>query len=59
MDDATRRLLLRTVLGSFEEYMRYEGEKRRWTDMVLLQARNVAKYLRGEAAAYEGFYLRW
>jgi len=59
MDDATRRLLLRTVLGSFEEYMRYEGEKRRWTDMILLQARNVAKYLRGEAAAYEGFYLRW
>ena len=47
------------VLESFEEYMRYKGEKRRWTDMILLQARNVAKYLRGEAATYEGFYLRW
>jgi len=59
MNDATRRLLLRTVLKSFEEYVRYEDEKRRWTDMILLQARNVAKYLRGEAAAYEGFCLRW
>lgn len=59
MDDATRRLLLKTVLGRFERYMRYRGEKRRWTDMILLQARGVAKFLRGEVAEYEGFYLRW
>jgi CRISPR-associated protein Cas1 len=59
MDDAARKLLLRTVLDRFERYMRYRGEKRRWTDMILFQARLVAKFLRGEAAAYEGFYLRW
>jgi CRISPR-associated protein Cas1 len=59
MDDATRKLLLKTVLERFERYMRYKGEKRRWTDMILLQARKIAKFLRGETATYEGFYLRW
>ncbi len=59
MDDATRKLLLKTVLGRFEMYMRYQGEKRRWTDMILLQARKVAKFLRGETSIYEGFFLRW
>jgi len=59
MGDSTRKLLLRTVLGRFEHYMRYGGERRRWTDTILLQAREVAKYLRGEAPGYEGFRLRW
>ncbi len=59
MDDATRKLLLETVLKRFEKYMRYKGEKRRWTDMILVQAREVAKFLRGETARYEGFYFRW
>jgi len=59
MGDSARKLLLKTVLGRFEKYMRYEGERRRWTDMILLQAREVAKYLRGETSSYEGFRLRW
>lgn len=59
MDGAARRLLLKSVLRRFESYMRYRGEKRRWTDMILVQARKIAKFLRGEAATYEGFYLRW
>jgi len=59
MDDRARKLVLREVLGRFEKYMRYGDEKRRWSDMILLQARDVGKYLRGESQRYEGFYLRW
>ena len=59
MSDPARKLLLKTVLGRFEKYMRYKDERRRWTDMILFQAREVAKFLRGETASYEGFYLRW
>jgi len=59
MGDSTRKLLLKTVLEHFEKYVRYRDEQRRWTDMILLQARDVASYLRGELTRYEGFYLRW
>jgi len=59
MDDKVRKLVLKEVLGRFEEYMRYGDEKRRWTDMILFQAREIGKYLRGESPKYEGFYLRW
>jgi CRISPR-associated protein Cas1 len=59
MGDSTRKLLLRTVLEHFEKYMRYKDEQRRWTDMILMQARDLASYLRGESSRYEGFYLRW
>lgn len=59
MGDSARKLLLKTVLERFERYMRYRGERRRWTDMILLQAREIAKFLRGETAQYEGFRLRW
>jgi len=59
MDDSVRKKMLKEVLGRFEVYVRHGDEKRRWTDVILLQARNVAKYLRGEASAYEGFYFRW
>jgi hypothetical protein len=54
-----RKLLLKTVLGRFEEQLRHKDELRRWTDTVLLQARNVAAYLRGDKPSYEGFSLRW
>jgi len=59
MNDGTRKLLLKTVLGRFEEQMRYREEQRKWTDMILLQAREVAAYLRGDRPSYEGFSLRW
>lgn len=59
MNDKARKLLLKNVLGHFEEQLRNRDELRRWTDTILLQARNVAAYLRGDAPAYEGFSLRW
>lgn len=59
MNDRVRKLLLKTVLGRFEEQLRYRDEKRRWTDTILLQARDVAAYLRGDKPSYEGFSLRW
>lgn len=59
MSDGVRKRLLRAVLERFERYVRHRGERRRWTDIILLQARGVAKYLRGEASSYEGFYFRW
>ncbi len=59
MGDGTRKLLLKAVLERFEEQVRYREESRKWTDMILLQARSLAGYLRGEQGQYEGFYLRW
>lgn len=59
MENKVRKKLLKTVLARFERYVRHRGEKRRWTDLILLQARGVAKYLRGEVSSYEGFYFRW
>jgi CRISPR-associated protein Cas1 len=59
MSDAVRRTLLRLILGKFEDYLRYKGVKLRWADLILSQARNIAKYLRGEIERYECFYLRW
>jgi len=59
MSDASRRALLKEVIGKFEEYLRYKGVKLRWTDLILTQARNIAKYVRGETRKYESFYLRW
>jgi CRISPR-associated protein Cas1 len=59
MNDASRKKLLSEVIGKFEQYLRYRGVKLRWADLVLTQARNIAKYVRGETGQYEGFYLRW
>jgi len=59
MGDRTRKHLLKTVLERFEEQVRYRDESRKWADMILFQARNLAGYLRGEQTDYEGFYLRW
>lgn len=59
MDDAVRKTVLKEVLNRFEDYVRHRDEKRRWTDIILLQARDLAKFLRGESSSYEGFYFRW
>jgi CRISPR-associated protein Cas1 len=59
MDDKARRALLMELLGKLEEYIAYGDGKARWCDLILNQAREIGKYLRGEAATYEGFWLRW
>ena len=56
---AARRRLVEELEGGFEEYVRHRDVKVRWTDLILGQAVEVAKFLRGELKEYEGFYLRW
>ncbi len=57
-EDLRRRLVVK-VLDKFERYQWYRGCRRRWCDIVHMQAVEVAKYLRGEVGRYDGFYLRW
>lgn len=59
LSDSARKKLLSEVLGKFEDYVRVENERMRWCDLIVKQAREIAKYLREEVRAYEGFYLRW
>jgi len=59
LSDKARKLLIQEIVGRFEEYVRVEDIKIRWCDLILRQAREVAKYLRKETTKYEGFYLRW
>ncbi len=54
-----KRHLIEDVEGTFEEYVRHGDVKTRWSDLVLSQAVEVAKFLRGESERYEGFYQRW
>lgn len=59
LNDKARKTIVTEVLGRFEEYVVVGDEKVRWCDVILNQARNVGKYLRGESTKYEGFWLRW
>lgn len=59
LSDEVRRSLLKELLSKMEEYMTFRDEKIKWCDLILLQARAVAQYLRGEIGEYHGFYLRW
>ena len=59
LSNDARRNLLREVLGKLEEFTTRGDEKIKWCDLITSQARNVAKYLRGEISFYEPYYLRW
>lgn len=58
INDNLRRLLLRELLGKLESSITYQDKQLQWSNLILKQARSVAKYLRGESS-YNGFYLRW
>jgi CRISPR-associated protein Cas1 len=59
LGDKARRTLLKEILERFEDYIAVNEEKMRWSDLMLNQARNIGKFLRGEIPKYEGFWLRW
>ena len=59
LSDNARKTLIKEIVGKFEEYLQYKDEKMRWCDLIVRQAREVAKYLRNEISVYEGIYLRW
>ncbi len=59
LGDQARHKLITEVLERLEEYVVLEEEKVRWSDVILRQARNIGRFLRGELNEYEGFWLRW
>jgi len=58
LSDKSRKLLISNVLERFESDVRVGNIKIKWADSILKQARQVAKFLRGEDD-YKGFFLRW
>ena len=58
MEKSMRRLLLREILTRLEDFVRIENRKIAWCNVMLKQARNMAKFLRGQDS-YTGFSLRW
>jgi CRISPR-associated protein Cas1 len=58
MDKQVRVLLLKELLGRFEDFVRLESKKIAWCNVMLLQARRMAQFLQGKGS-YSGFYLRW
>jgi CRISPR-associated protein Cas1 len=59
MRDEVRRFYLEQVLGELASEVRYGERKFTWSELILYQARQLAKFLRGELASYEGFWQRW
>lgn len=59
MKDSVRRFYLQQQLESLAEEIRLEERRLAWADAILLQARKLAKFLRGEAEHYDGFWQRW
>lgn len=59
LPDDVRKLTISEILTKMEEYVTYKEVRMKWCDLILYQARNVAKFLRGEKNDYKGFYLRW
>jgi CRISPR-associated protein Cas1 len=59
LKDQARREVLEKLLEKLESEVRYKEMKLRFSDLILYQARQLAKFLRGEIKAYEGFWLRW
>lgn len=59
LNNSSRRGLLRDILEKFEDTTTIGDVKMRWCDLIVSQARSVAKFLRGESSTYEPYYLRW
>jgi CRISPR-associated protein Cas1 len=59
LKDQARREVLVRLLEKLESEVRYREMRIRWSDLILYQARLLAKFLRGEVERYEGFWLRW
>ena len=53
-----RRLVIERLETTMEKPSRYRNEVRKIKDIMLMQARAVASYVRGERDLYEPFVLR-
>ncbi len=58
LNDRARRTLLLEILKRFDSRTQYEGRNIAYSSIILLQARKIVSYLRGEGR-YEGFFQRW
>jgi CRISPR-associated protein Cas1 len=59
MRDDVRKLFLGEVLQKLEDEVRVGEMRLSWSELILHQARQLAKFLRGEVSSYEGFWQRW
>jgi len=59
MNDDLRKLVLSKILEKLESHINYKDRKIKWCDLMVEQARNIAKFLRKEVSSYESFFLRW
>jgi len=58
LSDKSRKLLISKILEKFESYIRVKNIRIKWSDLIIKQARQIAKFLR-EEDEYNGFFLRW
>lgn len=58
LSDKSRKLLIYKILEKFESYIRVKNTKIKWSDLIIKQARQIAKFLNGKDE-YNGFFLRW
>ncbi len=60
LDDATRRELAAKIVARIEESgERYEGRRHTLREIIQMQARHIATFVRGDAPAYHGFVAKW
>lgn len=59
LSDDVRKSLIKKILQKMEDHVKWKNRNVRWCDLVLKQARDVGKYLRGETNKHTCFYLRW
>jgi len=59
MSEATRKGFAGRVLEHLETGMRYEGQRRPLRQIIQIQARRLAGFLRGEREGYEPYKAEW
>jgi len=58
LSDKARRTLIASILDRLDSRTQYEGRNLTYSSIILLQARGVVSFLRGERR-YQGFFQRW
>ncbi|RLI71913.1 CRISPR-associated endonuclease Cas1 [Archaeoglobales archaeon] len=59
LKDSARKKLLSELIEKLDSKTQYEGKNYSYSTIMLLQARKIATFLRGERRRYSGFTQRW
>jgi len=59
LDEPTRKLLVTKVLGRLDGPIRYGGKQQSLGNVLQIQARHLAVFLRGDRPVYEPFVANW